>query len=96
MSVFTLLETICLKITAKPLPENARSPLLVDVRCSKTFLLELHNDSPLGLLKSNDRARSASSLFFLAQERRPYAIECTFPQNQRIIAVATEVNRTSP
>ena len=64
MSVFTLLETICLKITAKPLPENARSLLLVDVRCSKTFLLELHNVSPLGLLKSNDRARSASSLFF--------------------------------
>ena len=42
-----------------------------------------------------DRARSTSSLFFLAQERRPYAIECTFPQNQRVIAVATEVNRTS-
>ena len=95
MSVLTLIETICPKITAKPLPENAGSPLLVDVRCSKTSLLELPNVSPLGLLKSNDRARSTSSLFFLPQERRPYAIECTFPQNQRVIAVATEVNRTS-
>ena len=96
MSVFTLIETICPKITAKPLLENARSPLLVDVRCLKTSLLELPNVSPLGLLKSNDRARSTSSLFFLAQERRPYAIECTFPQNQQVIAVAIEVNRTSP
>ena len=34
--------------------------------------------------------------FFLAQERRPYAIECTFPQNQQVIAVAIEVNRKSP
>ena len=96
MSVFTLIETICPKITAKPLSENARSPLLVDVRCSKTSLLELPNVSPLGLLKSYHRARSTSSLFFLAQERRPYAIECTFLQNQQVIARAIEVNRKSP
>ena len=38
LTFFTFIETICLKIWAKPLPKNARSPLLVDVRHSKTSL----------------------------------------------------------
>ena len=40
-SVFTLMETICLKMWEKPLPKNAKDPLPVDVRHSKTPLLKL-------------------------------------------------------
>ena len=41
LSVFTLIETICPKISANALPQNASSPLPVDVRRSKTSLLKL-------------------------------------------------------
>jgi len=37
----TLIPTICRKGLAKPLPENEKSPLPVDLRPSKTSLLEL-------------------------------------------------------
>ena len=40
LSVFTLIETICPKIWANALPQSARSPLPVDVRCSHTSLLK--------------------------------------------------------
>ena len=39
LSWFTLVETIWLKILAKPLLSNVKSPLPVDVRGSKTPLL---------------------------------------------------------
>ena len=39
LSFFTLVETIELKIWAKPLLENAKSPLPVEVHCSKMPLL---------------------------------------------------------
>ena len=41
LSVFTLKDTICPKILAKPLPKNAKSPLPVDVRRLKTSLRQL-------------------------------------------------------
>ena len=41
LSVFTLKDTICPKILAKPLPKNAKSPLSVDVRRLKTSLRQL-------------------------------------------------------
>ena len=41
LSVFTLTETIYLKIRAHPLPKNEKRPLPVDVRRSKTPLLKL-------------------------------------------------------
>ena len=43
LSVFTLIETIYLKIRAHPLPKNEKRPLPVAVRRSKTFLLKLPN-----------------------------------------------------
>ena len=43
-SVFTLIETICPQIWAKPLPKNSESPLSVGMRCSKTPLLKLPNE----------------------------------------------------
>ena len=39
-SVFTHLETICLNNWARPLLKNARNPLPVDVRLSKTCRLD--------------------------------------------------------
>ena len=41
LRVFTLIETICPKIWAKPRPKNEKSPLPVDVRLSKMSLLKL-------------------------------------------------------
>ena len=41
LSVFTLIETICPKICSNLRPKNAKSPLPVDVRRSKTSLLKL-------------------------------------------------------
>ena len=41
LSVFTLIETIYLKVRAHPLPKNEKRPLPVAVRRSKTPLLKL-------------------------------------------------------
>ena len=41
LSFFTLIETIGLKIWAKPSSKNEKGPLPVDVRRSKTSLLKL-------------------------------------------------------
>ena len=41
LRVFTLIETICPKIWAKPRPKNEKSSLPVDVRRSKMSLLKL-------------------------------------------------------
>ena len=43
LSVFTLVETICPQIWAKPLPKNAKRLLPGDERRSKTSLLKLFN-----------------------------------------------------
>ena len=43
LSVFTLLATICVKVWAKALLKNARSPLPVGVRRLKTSFLKLIN-----------------------------------------------------
>ena len=39
-----LSQTIYLRVLTKPLPNDAKSPLLVDVRRSKTLLLKLTNN----------------------------------------------------
>ena len=41
MSFFSLLKTIYARVSTKPLPNDAKSPLPVDVRRSKTLLLKL-------------------------------------------------------
>ena len=43
LSFFSLLKTIYPRVSTKPLPNDAKSPLPVDVRRSKTLLLELSN-----------------------------------------------------
>ena len=45
LSVFSLIKTINPRVSTKPLPNDAKSPLPVDVRCSKTPLLKLPNNS---------------------------------------------------
>ena len=44
LSFFSLLKTIYPRVSTKPLPNDAKSPLPVDVRRSKTLLLKLPND----------------------------------------------------
>ena len=39
ISFFSLIKTIYLRVSTKPLPNDAKRPLLVDVRRSKTLLL---------------------------------------------------------
>ena len=41
LSFFSLLKTIYPRVSTKPLPNHAKSPLPVDVRRSKTLLLKL-------------------------------------------------------
>ena len=43
LSFFSLFKTIYPRVSTKPLPNDAKSPLPVDVRCSKTLLLKLPN-----------------------------------------------------
>ena len=45
LSFFSLLKTIYPRVSTKPLPNDAKSPLPVDVRSSKTLLLKLPNDN---------------------------------------------------
>ena len=40
-SVFSLIKTIYQRVSTKPLPNDAKSPLPVDVRYSKTLLIKL-------------------------------------------------------
>ena len=48
LSFFSLIKTIYQRVSTKPLPNDAKSPLPVDVRRSKTPFLKL----PIELLKS--------------------------------------------
>ena len=45
LSFFSLIKTICPRVWTNPLPNDAKSPLPVDVRRSKTLLLKLSNRS---------------------------------------------------
>ena len=47
LSFFSLLKTNYPRVSTKPLPNDAKSPLPVDVRRSKTLLFKLPNDQPL-------------------------------------------------
>ena len=47
LSFFSLLKTIYPRVSTKPLPSDAKSPLPVDVRRSKTLLLKLPNNKKL-------------------------------------------------
>ena len=44
LSFFSLFKTIYPRVSTKPLPNDAKSPLPVDVRRSKTLLLKLPNN----------------------------------------------------
>ena len=48
LSFISLIKTIYLRVSNKPQPNAAKSPLPVDVRRSKTLLLKLPNASQLG------------------------------------------------
>ena len=43
LSFFSLIKTIYSRVSTKPLPNDAKSPLPVDIRRSKTLLLKLPN-----------------------------------------------------
>ena len=67
LSFFSLLKTIYPRVSTKPLPNDAKSPLPVDVRPSKTLLLKL----PINLSPARDSTRrvklrilSAMQFFF--------------------------------
>ena len=47
LSFFSLLKTIYPRVSTKPLPNDAKSPLPVDVRRSKALLLKLPNERTL-------------------------------------------------
>ena len=47
LSFFSLIKTIYQRVSTKPLPNDAKSPLPVDVRRSKTPLLKLPNSTQL-------------------------------------------------
>ena len=81
LSFFSLLKTIYPRVSTKPLPNDAKSPLPVDVRPSKTLLLKLPNRTLLGTLsllllvitKLQGKLGESSSLKTLPQ--------CTSPQH---------------
>ena len=60
LSFFSLLKTIYPRVSTKPLPNDAKSPLPVDVRRSKTLLLKLPNVSILSSLMFRQPVRSSS------------------------------------
>ena len=67
LSFFSLLKTIYPRVSTKPLPNDAKSPLPVDVRPSKTLLLKL----PINVSPARDSTRrvklrilSAMQFFF--------------------------------
>ena len=49
LSFFSPIKTIYLRVSTKPQPNAAKSPLPVDVRRSKTLLLKLPNDDSVSL-----------------------------------------------
>ena len=44
LNFFSLIKRIYPRVSTEPLPDDAKSPLPVDVRCSKTLLLKLPNN----------------------------------------------------
>ena len=56
LSFFTIMETTCSKIWAKPPPVNKKSLLAVDVRRSKTSLLKLSNTRTKTAAKTSPKA----------------------------------------
>ena len=57
LSFFSLLKTIYSRVSTKPLPNDAKSPLPVDVRRSKTLLLKLPNSGLILTLSSSPIVR---------------------------------------
>ena len=55
LSFFSLLKTIYPRVSTEPLPNDAKSPLPVDVRPSKTLLLKLPINRGAGGLSNADQ-----------------------------------------
>ena len=53
ISFFSLIRTIYLRVSTKPPPNDAKRPVPVDVRRSKTLLLKLPNKTPRTLGSSH-------------------------------------------
>ena len=66
LSFFSLLKTIYPRVSTKALPNDAKSPLPVDVRRSKTLLLNHGLQRRMGLLwhRSRSRKRLTKRVFF--------------------------------
>ena len=58
LSFFSLLKTIYPRVSTKPLPNDAKSPLPVDVRRSKTLLLKL----PIVIIKVGNSSKAVEDL----------------------------------
>ena len=70
LTFFSLLKTISPRVLTKPLPNDAKSPLPVDVRRSKTLLLKLPNKYSLACRDSSDVIRAMYiSISFLGYTR---------------------------
>ena len=71
LSLFSLIKTIYPRVSTEPLSNDAKSPLPVDVRRSKTLLLKLPNQRR----RSRQRKRQKSS----SLRPRPLKTEIFFP-----------------
>ena len=71
ISFFSLIRTIYQRVSTKPLPNDAKSPLPVDVRRSKTLLLKLLN----GYSNSGYPVLSTPSASIATSERRQTSYE---------------------
>ena len=77
LSFFSLLKTIYPRVSTKPLPNDAKSPLPVDVRLSKTLLLKLPNIKRAGDDEKREKAGASS---FSPSHRPPRAFISPSPQ----------------
>ena len=88
LSFFSIIKAIYPRISTKPLPNDAKSPLPVDVRLSKTLLLKPPNKP----LRQRDRAvrrsdfqASSSSSPALTASRRVHWIKAVPSSNPRLL-----------
>ena len=82
LSFFSLLKTIYPRVSSKPLPNDAKSPLPVDVRCSKTLLLKL----PIVSGDSDQNLNTVNALYLR------YPLDCSL-RSKRFRALSEQRER---
>ena len=83
LSFFSLIKTIYQRVSTKPLPNDAKSPLPVDVRRSKTPLLKLPNNKWCALViwtsvilaGNRDSRRHPTTVRPVSGLRRPFSVK---------------------